>query len=344
MAAHSRICRRFLGLILFFSFAGTLQAQEVTGSSSISVDASTNLVTATCETDLDGTAQDYYEAVVHCDVFDGYGNAVAQGYNHDNYGNLGYAIAVVTFTGTPGTTYIAQATHSAIATLGDYAIPPPGKPAPFEFLDEYYFGFYESQQYTYPDSHPWYGPGPPVMRRRSAIVVGGTKATRVFPIDTALLTQHASQDFAATCDTAFRNVIGSAFTYTKTAFFESLLNTTFFQYPFGTPNIPTDTYGSELNLPIADTLTEVAGRPIRLFPNFYGGPPVQYTGEPFRKAVVTHEGIHHYTGWGDSTVFTMFYNSGLRNYLGGNNTEDISVWINRGCPNPYPNLWPNPWN
>jgi hypothetical protein len=294
MAGHSRIWHRFFGLILFFLFAGTLQAQEVTGSSNISVDVISNLVTATCETDLDGAAMDFYSAVVHCNVVDGYGNLVAQGYDHDIYANRGYAIAVVTIIGTPGTTYTAQGSHSAVATMGDYAIPPPGKPAPFEYLDEYYFGFYESQQYTYSDSHPWYGPGPPVMRKRNTIVVGGTKGTRVFPIDTVLLTQHASQDFAEHCNAVFSTVIGSAFTYTKTAFFESLLNTTFLQYPKGAPGMPTD-YGPEYYLPTADTLTNVAGRPIRLFPNFYGGPPVMYTGEPFREAVVTKEGIHHYS-------------------------------------------------
>jgi hypothetical protein len=51
----------------------------VTGSTSVSVDNATNLVTATCETDLDADAQAYYEAVVHCTVSDGYGNQVAYG-------------------------------------------------------------------------------------------------------------------------------------------------------------------------------------------------------------------------------------------------------------------------
>ena len=79
MADQIRICYRFLGVILFLSLAGTAQAQVVTGSTSVSVDNATNLVTATCETDLDADAQAYYEAVVHCTVSDGYGNQVAYG-------------------------------------------------------------------------------------------------------------------------------------------------------------------------------------------------------------------------------------------------------------------------
>ena len=144
-----------------------------------------------------------------------------------------------------------------------------------------------------------------------------------------LLTQHALQDFATTCDSAFSKVIGSG--YTKAAFFQSLLNTTISQYPFGAPNMPTDD-GPVLNLPFADTQTTLPGRPIRLFPNFYGAPG-HYTSDLFREAVVTHEGIHHFTGWLDATVFTNFYSSGLRNPDG--TTNDITLWIQAKCPNPW---------
>jgi hypothetical protein len=92
----------------------------------------------------------------------------------DHNGNLGYAIAVVTFTGVAGTTYVAKGSHSAVAVIQDYALPPAGQPTQYEYLDEYNFGEFDSRPIIYPDSYQWDGPGPPEQRRASAITIGGT--------------------------------------------------------------------------------------------------------------------------------------------------------------------------
>lgn len=225
-------------LILAFSswlFICPAQAQNITGSTT--VDVTGGVVTATCETDLDLDAQAYYEAIVGCSVTDGYGNLVASAHYIDQNGIQGYAQAIVTFVGVPGTAYIATGAHEAETTIRDYALPPPPAPPSYSYLDYYNYGYYQESPYqVYPSLFNFYGPGPEMQRRSSNIGIGGTTGTAVYPVDTAALINKAQSAFSSACNTAFTNVIGP--TYTKAQFFQSLLTTTFHQYPAGTPNIP----------------------------------------------------------------------------------------------------------
>jgi hypothetical protein len=65
------------------------------------------------------------------------------------------------------------------------------------------------------------------------------------------------------CDAIFANVIPS---YNNNGFFASLQGTQITQYPKGS-TLPPDI--NILNEPDADTLVKQAGRPIRVFANFY---------------------------------------------------------------------------
>ena len=135
------------------------------------------------------------------------------------------------------------------------------------------------------------------------------------PVNTKTLITNAQNGFSANCDAKFSKVIPG---YTKSGFFNSLSATTIYQYPPGTPNIPTHQLGID-----ASTDTSVKGSPISLWPNFYG---LDATTQSF---VLVHEGIHHFTGWLDSQVFSNFAAYGLKQTNPG--TGDITVWIQGGC-------------
>jgi hypothetical protein len=301
----------------------TGQLGQETGTTNVDVDTTTGMVTATCETDLDLNAWGYYMASVGCVVTDGGGNTIVSGGNTDIDGELGYAQIVVSFQGIPGTAYLATGSHNAGPIVGTI-IYDRGMPQQ-RYWDEYNFEYFV--QNSQPDlwsPYSWFGPGPAIPVRPTVIHIGKTRDARVYPIDMVLLVTHAWNDFPPGCDVAFTSVIGSSMSYTKDQFFSSLIGTTFYQYPQGAPNMPAHG-GSE------DARTQPPNA-ILLFPNFYGFPGA-YTTETFKEFVVTHEGIHHYTGWSDSTVFANFYNAGLRNPT--LQTNDITLWLTAGCPNPW---------
>jgi RHS repeat-associated protein len=135
------------------------------------------------------------------------------------------------------------------------------------------------------------------------------------PIDTGAMINAARDGLSKNCDSAFRNKIHN---YTKSGFFSSLASATIGQYPAGTANMPPHKLGADA------TTATTPGRPISLWPNFYGN-PYQY-----QMFTLVHEGIHHFTGWSDDQVFQKFYSSGLRQTNFG--TGDITNWIQKGCP------------
>jgi hypothetical protein len=62
-----------------------------------------------------------------------------------------------------------------------------------------------------------------------------------------------------------------------------------------------------------------------LFPNFYGN------SQPYRAFTLIHEGIHHFTGWDDPTVFSRFRLYGLKLPGSGYGTGGITDWLQGGC-------------
>ena len=127
-----------------FLFASAAYGQEIGGYTTLDVDPATNIVTATCETsDYSG----YYASFVGCNVTDASGNQIAFGDNLDYDGWEGYTQIVLTFTGTPGTTYVATGSHSAqSALISDVPIYIPGRGG--YGWNEYYYDFYNYSSFA----------------------------------------------------------------------------------------------------------------------------------------------------------------------------------------------------
>jgi hypothetical protein len=295
-------------------------AQAIYGSTDLDIDPDTGTVTATCYTEADDYSAEYYQVKADCVVKDSNNNIVASGAASDDSGQ-GYVQLVVSFTGVPGETYTATSAHS-VFEIYEVEYYNDGDPQPI-FLgydDMYDFGFYSDNPQTYDDYFEWDSPGPETATRSRLQRTGSTRAVRIryYTLDelSEFITD-AQNAFSSHCDTVFASVIVP--TYTNANFFNQLRVTDILQFPAGAPNIPTHVFGAD-----ADTQTDVAGRPIRLFPNFF-----TLTSRSYQEFVIIHEGVHHYTGWDDPTVFTNFYSYGLRNLTGA--TSDFTDWIQNGC-------------
>lgn len=180
----------FLFFFLAVAFTRALPAQGLAGSTTIDVDPSTNIVTATCDTDIDDGD---YEAEVQCMITDGANNVIAQQGDVDHSGE-GYAQVVLTVQGQPGTNYIATSSHEAVYNIVD---PPEGPHGIIYFEDPYNFQYFEGEGIqTYPGYYEWYGPGPEIQTRRHAVIVGDTsRATAIAPeITLAFTGSKNSQD------------------------------------------------------------------------------------------------------------------------------------------------------
>src|SRR5271170_7358062 len=101
---------------VIFCLCRVSSAQNAYGTATIDIDQDSGTVTATCETDLDGALDGNYNAWVTCSVTDQNGNQVANGSDADD-GTNGYAEVVLTFAGTPGSTYTVTGINHAIAVL-----------------------------------------------------------------------------------------------------------------------------------------------------------------------------------------------------------------------------------
>ncbi len=166
-------------LTLFVAAASTCLtcgclAQDISGSTNLSINQSTGAGAATCETDLDYDAQAYYEALVNCVVKDPNGNTVAAGSHLDTNGQQGYAQVVLTFTASAAGTYTATGTHRGEMYLGDYSDPPPGQPSYYEYYDYYNFSYFEGSPQFYETSFDWLGPGPLTEKRSNLLIIGNT--------------------------------------------------------------------------------------------------------------------------------------------------------------------------
>lgn len=301
-------------------------AQNVYGSTTLDIDPDSGIVTATCETDFDGALDGNYQAEVMCTVTDQNGAQVAFGSAADVDQDLGYAQAVLTFSGTPGFTYTATGRHHAFAVVEVQQFLKTVYEDPFNFSNS----FESVDGDNYPDYYDWFGPGPEQQTKTSSLNLGLTKDTGIryyTPYELSQLITSAQSLFSSQCNTDFTNVVGSS--YNNVNFFESLRATSFIQYPPGAPNIPS--HGSA----DAATLINQSGRPIELFPNFY--PTAAGFPAGFQEFILIHEGLHHYTGWldfsdgsGTPDFVDMFYSSGYRNTSG--TSDDFSVWISSSCP------------
>ncbi|HEX3968047.1 MAG TPA: hypothetical protein VHW70_08785 [Edaphobacter sp.] len=151
----------FVCLIFLWCSPASL-AQIVYGSTNLDIDPGAGTVTATCETDVDNLAAEYYEAMVSCVVEDSNNNIVASGGGTDDSGQ-GYVQVVLTFTGVPGETYTAMSAHSLFEIYTAEFFPDPDDPQPIRlhyYDDVYDFSSYADNPQTYDDFFELDSPGP----------------------------------------------------------------------------------------------------------------------------------------------------------------------------------------
>ena len=84
---NSRQFTLCLFLALFLVVSSSLQAQSVTGYSSLDWDSVSSTLTGYSETDLDADASAYYSAYVRASLQDQNGNFIASGAQEDNEGS-----------------------------------------------------------------------------------------------------------------------------------------------------------------------------------------------------------------------------------------------------------------
>ncbi len=140
-------------------------AQSVIGSTTLDLDQSSGMVTATCETDIDADVQAFYEAEVECKVKDSNGKEVATGLYLDKNGVQGYAQVVLTFKGVPGTTYKATGGHM-IETIFSSGEPSLGQPSERLYYDPFDFSRLDADHERYAILYEWVGHGLDLQRPR----------------------------------------------------------------------------------------------------------------------------------------------------------------------------------
>jgi hypothetical protein len=147
---------RFQIVLLFglIAMAGSsrLKAQSVTGSTTMDIDQSTNILVVTCDTDNDDS---FYKPGVQCALYDASGKKVAEQANTP-LENVPYAEAILTFKGLPGVIYTAMASHFVTPNITDL----PTSSGPGSEEDPYNFGYFAKESATYDNYHEWYSPGP----------------------------------------------------------------------------------------------------------------------------------------------------------------------------------------
>ncbi|HWZ53064.1 MAG TPA: M23 family metallopeptidase [Granulicella sp.] len=165
--------RIVLALAIAIIFGTPALAQDITGSTTIQIDPSLHIVTATCETDLGSADDGYYAAQVICVVRDSSGIQQASGAYSDDGDRQGSAAVTLTFTGVPGGTYTAIGQHTAALTV-PFDVPY-GQPA--MYFDELNFERYTESPQSYSYSYEWYGPGPEQTTQHKSLHIGNTMAT-----------------------------------------------------------------------------------------------------------------------------------------------------------------------
>src|ERR1700733_6881455 len=148
-----RLYIRVLALACVFVAASLGYGQSISGFTTVTIDPTTLMVTATCETDLDGYSEGVYNPSVTCVLTDGAGNTLASGTYLDTE-DESYAQVTLEFQGIAGTTYIATGHHYAWMAIQLYD---PDEDPPNTNLyrwDEYNFSDYAET--APPNPYPYY--------------------------------------------------------------------------------------------------------------------------------------------------------------------------------------------
>ncbi len=236
--------------------------------------------------------------------------------------------------GVPGTTYIVNGLHSVLMEYTyDDVDPDERSPSYTTYLDEFNFASLDGGQPSpFGPAYYYEGSGPEDDTRNQFESLGQTTSQGIRYYTQGELTNliaHGQSLFSSNCDAKFAAVVPSC---SNAGFFASLQATTFYQYPYGAMGTPPSN-GAD-----AAILTNVSGRPIELFPNFY---PYHGQTANFQEWVLIHEGLHHFTGWADypnqggtptnaNDFETKFYSLGYTNQT--SNTGLFTDWLTASCP------------
>jgi len=181
---------------------------SISGSTTIQIDPSTNIVTAACETILNGEADTgYYAARVTCVVVDSSGNTLPSGAYSDDGDVNGYADVILTFTGVPGATYTATGGHTAGLTVPFDA--PIGQPQGLNFDPLNFYNYVESPTQTFQDGYDWLGPGPEVTTRLKTLHIGNTIASATASACPTSVTLNSLTPISITTDSNLRTGYGA---------------------------------------------------------------------------------------------------------------------------------------
>ena len=148
-----------------------INAQSViNGYASISFDENTNILTGVVTTELDFSAQDWYQARVNGSLYDDEYNVLTSAYANDNL-RSGTVSVVMQANRNSSLGFTAKGTNIAIADIQDYSM------GSGYYVD--YHNFYEirdSEGYYHLRVGTWWGMGPRRTLRLQNIFLGSTLA------------------------------------------------------------------------------------------------------------------------------------------------------------------------
>lgn len=142
----------------------------INGYTSISYNATTNLVTGVTTTELDYSAQEWYMGRVIGRMTDSNGNSLGLGALNDTDRD-GTVSTALQAAGGGNVVYTCKGTHGALADVRDYS------QGSWRWVDYHNFGYrtYDEGLYVM-FMAPFYGPGPSVLRNTNSILLGNTLA------------------------------------------------------------------------------------------------------------------------------------------------------------------------
>jgi hypothetical protein len=140
------------------------------GSTDISYDPSSNLLTIWADTYADYAEGEYYRAAVYCTVLDLDHGIIASGHAEDP-GDFFQADVYLQATGAPGNLYNAVSHHSLLARFFGY-IEAEGT---YGYDDYYNFSSLAQEDIVWPDWYDFYGPGPEVAAQNEDVSLGYTE-------------------------------------------------------------------------------------------------------------------------------------------------------------------------
>jgi hypothetical protein len=158
-------------LVCLLAFSGQARATaNINGSTSISYDPWTNLVTGVTTTELDYASQDWYQARVNGSITDANGSLLAGTFAND-VDRDGTVSVTMQGSAVDQMEYTCTGTHIALADIQDYF------QGHYYYVDNYNFGYYQSESTYRLFFYTFAGVGPMKRRSSRSLDLGKTFAT-----------------------------------------------------------------------------------------------------------------------------------------------------------------------